>query len=188
MNTKRNELIRKISNHPEFQGIVVGGRIDCDRLCEKLNILGLNSCKDIYREIFGNNHNVYSMPVFSGTNNDCPINECPQQGAIPKACNWNCLYMGDKKVGARSFKSLESFYSGYWNNIGILQVPHHGTKAYSYHKLYEPAKFCIISCKSNSTTYPNKEVLKDIYDAGSLYYVVTDDAGTKKEFKYTLVH
>lgn len=73
-------------------------------------------------------------------------------------------------------------------NIGILQVPHHGTKAYSYHKLYEPAKFCIISCKSNSTTYPNKDVLKDIYDAGSLYYVVTDDAGTKKEFKYTLVH
>ena len=128
------------------------------------------------------------MPVFSGTNNDCPINECPQQGAIPKACNWNCLYMGDKKVGARSFKSLESFYSGYWNNIGILQVPHHGTKAYSYHKLYEPAKFCIMSCKSNSTTYPNKDVLKYIYDAGSLYYVVTDDAGTKKEFKYTLVH
>ncbi len=45
-----------------------------------------------------------------------------------------------------------------------------------------------MSCKSNSTTYPNKDVLKYIYDAGSLYYVVTDDAGTKKEFKYTLVH
>ena len=189
VNNKRNELIRKISSHPDFQGIVDGeGRIDTDLLSDRLNILGLDSCKGIYEQIFGKNHNVYSMPVFSGTTNNNFLNECCQNGMIPKPCNWNCLYMGDKKMGARLFKGFQSFYREYWNNIGILQVPHHGTKAYSYNKLYEPARFCIISCRSNSTKYPNKDVLFDIHNAGSLYYVVTDDAGTKKEFKYTLVH
>lgn len=188
VNTKRNELIRIISSHPDFQGIVVDGRVDSDLLSERLSVLGLERCKVIYQNIFGKDHNVYSMPVFSGTNKDCPMNECHQEGSIPKACNWNCLYMGDMKVGANSFNSLKSFYSGYWNNVGILQVPHHGTKGYNYKKLYEPVKFCIISCKPNSTRYPNKDVLMDIHNTGSLYYVVTDNAGTKKEFNYTLVH
>lgn len=182
---RRTQLIEAIRQSPDFQGVIsADGRVNIDNLSNRLNALGLDRCKEIYRQIFGSNHNIYSMPVFSGTENDL-LPTCCQNGSIPNTCNWNCLYLGDKKVGAKSFKSLQAFYRTYWGCTGVLQVPHHGSKGYSYSKLYDPKKICIVSCKSNSARYPNSYVIKDIIYNRSILYKVTEEVNTKVEFIYT---
>lgn len=190
VNTKRNELIRKISNHPDFQGIVVGGGIiDTDRLSEKLSILGLDRCTDIYEDIFGK-HNIYSMPVFSGID-CCSIGkcykECHKQGNFPSFCHTNCLYMGDYDAkDQNNYDALVKFFEHYWDRIGLIQVPHHGSKYNSDMKLYKPKKFCIISAKSGSRTHPDQMTINSIRSMGSIHTIVTEDKRTEQKFIYQL--
>lgn len=75
-----------------------------------------------------------------------------------------CLYMGDFDASETSnFISLESYYHDYWREIGILQVPHHGSKHNFNVALLAKACFYIISAGAeNKYKHPHAKVLKEI--------------------------
>lgn len=190
VNNYREKLISAINAHPDFQGVVVNdGIIDTYRLSERLNYLGLDRCKVIYKEIFGD-QNIYSMPVFSGI--DCSsigkcYKECHKQGNFPSFCHTNCLYMGDYNAKNQdNYDALTKFYKHYWDRIGLIQVPHHGSKFNSDEKLYKPKKFCIISAKNGSSKHPDQMTINSIRSTGSIHTIVTEDKRTEQKFIYKL--
>lgn len=190
VNNNRAKLISAIKAHPDFQGVVVDGVVDSELLSNKLNSLGLDRCTNIYEEIFGEYHNKYSMPVFSGI--DCSsvgkcYKECHKHGDFPSFCHTNCLYMGDYDAKNQdNYNALAKFYEHYWDRIGLIQVPHHGSKFNSDEKLYKPKKFCIISAKNCSSKHPDQMTINSIRSTGSIHMIVTEDKRTEQKFIYKL--
>lgn len=57
-----------------------------------------------------------------------------------------CLYMGDYDAsGNYKWKELYEAYDTYWENIGCIQIPHHGSKHNYNSKLAQLDAFYVMS-------------------------------------------
>ena len=94
-----------------------------------------------------------------------------------------CLYTGD---GDLNKADMEKIYKDYWNLIGIIQIPHHGSlKSFNKSVLKDQYFLCPISVgKNNSYGHPSTEVINEILLHGSYPIYVTED--TDSEFIETI--
>lgn len=139
--------------------------------------------------MYKDEHNSYSMPVYSGL--DCKPQchkGCHKQCEFVAFCHINCLYMGDYDAKSRTnYDNLKDYFKNYWDRIGLIQVPHHGSEHNSDNKLYEPNKLCIISSGRNDRyDHPDQATIDAIMKAGSIHMIVTEEKKTKQLFKYQL--
>lgn len=181
------------------------GNVDFDKLNEILKDTDIKDLKKAYKKVFGKKHNSYSMTVFSGTECHRCFKYCHIRlldflrtkscRYIPRYCTLNCLYCGDFEANPdypregcnTNGEKLTKYYQRYWDKIGLLQVPHHGSEHNLNERLYQPEKICIISAgKTDKYQHPNMPVLRAIWKAGSIPIIVTEDTRTKQEFTYHL--
>lgn len=94
-----------------------------------------------------------------------------------------CLYTGD---GDLNKADMEKIYKEYWNLIGIIQIPHHGSlKSFNKNILKDQYFLCPISVgKNNSYGHPSTEVINEILLHRSYPICVTEDADS--EFTETI--
>lgn len=87
-----------------------------------------------------------------------------------------CLYTGDYKIfGDEVVNELKKKYSGYWETLIAMQVPHHGSKLSFNRKLVMQGVYYIISARKNNDDHPSEQVKKDICQGGGNVKVVTED-------------
>lgn len=91
-----------------------------------------------------------------------------------------CLYTGDYDANAKDeqkVKELKRKYKRCWPYLGVIQVPHHGSK-YNYNtKLIKRGLACVISAGTkNRYKHPSKRVISDISNKGDCY-IVTEKGG-----------
>ena len=168
----------------------------------------VDKLKKAYRKVSGE-FNSNSMTLYSGPNNqdiragyDCVIGggmaDCEgdinitrnlaKGNDIKHYCNYiGCLYTGDYNAKKKQeFSELVSKYKEVWKNIGILQVPHHGS-SYNFNEgLINPGMICIISAgekmrnkrrgRGGGYQHPDTkvEVVNYIESRGALLYIVTE--------------
>lgn len=163
-------------------------------ICEEIRKIGVDILKRIYAKVYRNNHNSYSMPVYSGFRhcsngaNQC-FAVCPRRKHGDLHCQTNCLYTGDYDARTQAnFDNLKAYFSRYWNRIGLVQVPHHGSEHNSDHKLYShPDKLAIMSFGSkNRYGHPDSKTIEEIVSAGSVPIAVTEYGWTELRFEYRL--
>ena len=96
-------------------------------------------------------------------------------------CSCNCLYMGDYEALGNKQKLIKNYYSREWENIGIVQVPHHGSEHNSDDLFYHGKKcLCIISADSNDKyDHPDQVVLDAIANSHSIPIIVSENKKTK---------
>ena len=163
---------------------------------------GVKRCKKVYTDYFGEDHNSYSMTVFSGVLRDdemmsfikCSGRKLNQKRRYPPRCphydNWaclnpNCLYMGDFET-KDYMKLLQRFYRPLWDKIGQVQVPHHGSGYNHKDDLYEFAELGFISVgEENSYHHPNIDTLMGIKEMACRPILVTENMSTIKVFHAT---
>lgn len=94
-----------------------------------------------------------------------------------------CLYTGD---GDLNKADMEKIYKDYWNLIGTIQIPHHGSlKSFNRSILEDQYFLCPISVgKNNSYGHPSREVFREILLHGSYPICVTEDVDS--EFTETI--
>ena len=163
-------------------------------ICEEIRRIGVDILKRIYGKVYRNNHNSYSMPVYSGFSHCCKeayqcFVVCPRRKHGDLHCQTNCLYTGDFDARTQAnFDNLKAYYSRYWNRIGLVQVPHHGSEHNSDHKLYShPDKLAIMSFGSkNRYGHPDSKTIDEIVSAGSVPIAVTEYGWTELRFEYRL--
>lgn len=185
---KAETLLREVRKDPHFSGID-RDNIDINALFDTIKKIDVEVLKDIYARVYKNEHNSYSMPVYSGL--DCKsqcFKKCHKQGEFVTFCHTNCLYMGDYDAKDNtSYPLLKNYFKDYWDRIGLIQVPHHGSEHNSDSKLYVPNKLCIISSGRNDRyDHPDQATIDAIMSAGSIHMIVTEDEKTKQLFKYQL--
>ena len=133
--------------------------MDFANLRSYLQTNGVGACQKIYENHLNCKnktqvkHNSYSMttlsyfPQFNGNYQIMWNNS----NVSANTSLMNCLYMGDFEANDKypkqntNLKKLKFFYNSYWKNIGILQVPHHGSEHNYHDDLYDYQRLCIIS-------------------------------------------
>lgn len=85
----------------------------------------------------------------------------------------SCIYTGDTDLNIVKIKSI---FKNYWDNVGLIQIPHHGdAKSFNTNILDFP-KVCPISVgKNNSYGHPSDKVVIDILSHDSCPIFVTED-------------
>lgn len=191
-NSKSREVIKKISREKGFENVIIDERVDIHALSKVIRKAGVTKCKKIYKSIFGDKHNSYSMTLYSGR--DCGEQQCLQaclhrlEQYSNKLCTVNCLYTGDYEAKIdNNFNLLNGFYSKYWNHIGLIQVPHHGSENNLNKGLYSHEKICIISVgEIDKYGHPDKTTLDTIMGNNSIPIIVTENQNTKQQFTYNI--
>lgn len=208
---KFEELITELK--PEFEKIGFVFNQDfkatgyVEALCDEIRKIDVDILRQIYGKVYKNNHNSYSMSVYSGIgcgreydyDYDCRY-DCRYYGRrrflmYPWRTNHslpyhvNCLYTGDYNAeNGLNFTYLTTYFSRYWSRIGLVQVPHHGSEHNSDHKLYShPDKLAIMSFGSkNRYGHPDSKTIDEIVSAGSVPIAVTEYGWTELRFEYRL--
>ena len=85
-----------------------------------------------------------------------------------------CLYTGDGDLNKVKVKAI---YSNYWDFIGTIQIPHHGSLSSFDASILDNRQFlCPISVgKNNSYGHPSQEVISEILLNKSSPLLVTED-------------
>lgn len=206
---KYDELIDKLTPVFKKNGFVFNQDFKAagyvEALCDAIRKIKVSELKQIYGEVYGN-HNSYSMSVYSGIGcgreygygYDCDY-DCRYGRRCffmhrwrtdqSLYCNVNCLYTGDynAKKGL-NFTYLTTYFSRYWNRIGLVQVPHHGSEHNSDRKLYShPNKLAIMSFGTdNHYGHPDSKTIDEIVSAGSVPIAVTEYDWTEQRFEYPM--
>lgn len=169
-------LIQTISDLPQF----------IEEVCQPTfwgKSVHAKKLKGIYRKLPGN-INTNSMALYSGPTPLAPFmrQDVLLNGTIKHLigdCNDGCLYLGDFDA-SQNFDALFSAYSDYVPNIGIMQIPHHGSLDSYNRKISSLLFFFIISAGSkNPYRHPSTLVTVDLIKNRARFAVVTEDIGSR---------
>lgn len=85
-----------------------------------------------------------------------------------------CIYTGD---GDLNIVDIKSIYKNYWENVGTIQIPHHGDiKSFNKKVLKDKFYSCPISVgKTNSYGHPSSKVIAEILSSRSSPILVTEE-------------
>lgn len=145
--------------------------------------------KKAYSEVDGS-LNTNSMTLFSGIQKPdinqtfilpfnqfrCPIKDYYFDRCIFEVIKPNgCLYTGDYNAKS-NWEELYEAYKTYWNYIGCVQVPHHGSYRNYNSRFSSLNSFFVISAgKNNKYRLPSGLVIKDLISERKYPFIVTED-------------
>ena len=153
----------------------------------------LKDCVSVYKSYFnsGENHNAYSMTLFSGMRKPhsqlfmsnvrcCTGQYCDR--FYHHHSNPNFLYTGDFEPNnsyGENIQLIKRFYGPLWDTFDKIQIPHHGSRNNFSRDLYNGKYVGFISAgEKNRFNHPNKDTLLDIMDCGCVPHIVSDDVST----------
>lgn len=189
-----NNLLYKRS---PLKGLVRNRQVDFVKLHKFITSKSISQLQQIYKQALKVEHNSYSMTVLSYYSQYNPKNTQYQiwwnNNIIQNISLINCLYMGDFEANAnypkrnKNIENLKSYYAKKWKEIGLLQVPHHGSKHNYDDKLYDIQRLCVISHGDpDKYHHPDICVVNRIQQHHCTPIDVTDKPQTKNEFSYTI--
>ncbi|MDY0314114.1 MAG: MBL fold metallo-hydrolase [Bacteroidales bacterium] len=143
---------------------------------------------DIYEDVLGGakNFNANSLVLYSGPEDDKCTLKCIC--FTPKSTVFGMhlcasLYLGDYNVKEESkLNDLKTAFITNWDLIGVIQIPHHGSKHNFNQKLVKPNIHAIISA-GQDRKHPHGDTLKGICAERAHPLVVTEDPDS--EIVYT---
>lgn len=183
-NFRQKDRIQKLQDALNSRGIDINDVEEtwkCGTDSEKATII------EAYKEIPGG-LNTNSLTLFSGTEMTNIFQYLDSGKTCIKTCSdkWSecgfakqkagCLFTGDyDAAGKNKWTELYKAYEKYWNYIGCVQVPHHGSIYNFNEKLLELKCIYIISAGTvNRYKHPNGAVLKHFIMKRMLPFIVTE--------------
>ncbi|MGL5051540.1 MAG: hypothetical protein ACRC6E_13070 [Fusobacteriaceae bacterium] len=183
---KEKEFLKSLSNLLEVKEEDLNLEIlskKLEQLEEKEQIEFLKKLKVIYDHIFKKSKtNEYSLCIYSGP-------EKLKKPYILFEEEVGCLYTGDYRGKGKTLTSLKRAYSSVINDIGVIQIPHHGSiNNYQSDYIFKNVKECFInSLEFNKRGWhPNKKVVEDIEKQKCKLHVLTEKSSILKYNIYSV--
>lgn len=185
---------REKSRKQKFLSQLLLNGVEINKLMENLNDSAywkenLTEIEKAYYEVSGS-LNTNSMVVYSGPDyadlyfHDVRMcrNHCYHYCYSHKRCG--CIFMGDYDASGRAkWEQLSKSYEKYWENIGTIQIPHHGSRHNYNEEMSSNGSILVISSGfSNKYRHPHSMVIKDILESRSPVFWVTEKSGSTAEF------
>ncbi len=152
----------------------------------QMNSSNKDNVKNAYESIRGD-MNTNSLVLYSGVEKSSMFGRSIQSMAyyppyLEFCIEVGCLYMGDYCAkGARKMKKLEEAFSRYFNDVGTIQIPHHGsTQNYNSKLNFKKGLVSVISAGvGNKYKHPHGSTLKQIVLYGGIPVLVTEVIASK---------
>lgn len=151
--------------------------------------VGRKKLKEVYKKVEGglntNSLVIYSGPPLfhsKGWQRRIDNYECDYVCCCRTYFKNGCLYLGDFDA-RNNWGCVEAKYADYWENIGVIQLPHHGSQ-YNYNsKIISNNAFLIISAGFNNPyKHPHVKVLKELIRNNKRFAWVTEEIGSMIQF------
>ncbi|EGQ9522609.1 hypothetical protein Q9F29_004604 [Vibrio parahaemolyticus] len=141
--------------------------------------------KDAYTQLKGN-FNATTMTVYSGPYGEHGLEQFVYDsifGLYHITSCVACLFLGDFEA-SKNWNDLDRAYNGVWDNIGVIQIPHHGAKENYTSKLNsKPFTYSVISAGLvNSHRHPHSYTTGMILKNKGIMKVVTESPATRLQF------
>lgn len=204
-NIPNKEVENKIREEIEK---VFGKDITLQGIVEKLKKgeTDINVIKKLYKVLEGKT-NINSMVLFSGTDNYNVYSEIryPRHRCCFRNCNCLCripagfLYTGDYDAkNEDNWEYLFLAYITYWEYIGGIQLPHHGSN-YNYntqltddkisnsisgaYTVLNNMRYAIASVKEDDSSHPGQIALKDLIMKNKDIFIITEKEDSEVVFE-----
>lgn len=143
-----------------------------------LNNFSIGEIRKIYRQIEGKtNENSLLLCSFTKENNCNSLivyNNQPQN--CPCQLHSGCLYTGDSTLYKGLIDSLQVKLGTNMKYIGIIQVPHHGSKSSCKNRILEISKqsmyYFLSYGEGNTYGHPSNDVIKELIYGGKQIFCV----------------
>lgn len=190
---KRSEKTKQFTELVKTAGIEIKSPIDVLALLEdKSKFSALEKC---YKDVKGT-LNSNSLVLYSGPNTpkdksifaSYPLTFRPYTSFFPWPAG--CIYFGDYDAsGKLKWKEFESLFSKFWQDIGCVQIPHHGSRNnYNININERQPVLSILSCgEKNHFCHPHGSVLKSILKNDGYPLIVTEKPHTRFLQKIQLI-
>lgn len=193
-NIADNKLSALLNAESSFSQALSGKIIDLNKVSEIIKKSSMRHWRDVYKKVWGKNHNAYSLIVYSGNNSRRKVRVIGNSIPYRFHCNMaNCLYTGDFQPniihtsGIDNYEILKNFYKLFWTGIGIMQVPHHGSENEYNDNLYDFPRICIISAGSKDKHgHPDNNTITGIQNNRCLPVLVTGDPTSIVKISYKI--
>ncbi len=189
--SKRSKILRK---ELEKRNIDMYNVSDFESLWGKSKTREL--IKDAYKCVPGG-FNTNSLTLYSGPNIDVfshmGLLVCMNYFHRPIKQNYccelsepGCLYFGDYDAkGVSKWKEIYNRYKSFWDHIGIVQIPHHGS-CHNYNKninRIKPMISVIFAGYSNKYRHPHSSTIRNIIIDKGLPFIVNENIGSNLQFQ-----
>ncbi len=186
---EKSESLKKLRK--KLQEFADNKRIVLENLPQSINQKDLDELKNIYSQTLGNTHfNTNSMVVFSGVSprNSCYSQIVPKNDFVSyfynhqlKKYNPSCIYTGDFNLSGEKYNLLKKCYSYYvnenfWDTIGCIQIPHHGSIHNFNNELCE--NDCIFIISADLQTHPHPGVTNELKLRNCLHFITSNSLDT----------
>lgn len=163
----------------------------------KNNSSELTELKNIYKSIGANsrseNINENSLVVYSGPKiksyrvklNEGSIYSSSSKSNVFENIEPGCIYMGDYNL-KRYFDEFNNKFQHLYENVGVVQIPHHGSK-HSYNtrilNISSDVIFVISAGYHKYNWHPHKDVIFELIFNNRSFSIVSNDYDSKLVFK-----
>lgn len=144
--------------------------------------------KAAYRSVKGS-FNTNSMTLYSGNGDGGSRQYMLHRTCLRSCCTGNSypaggLYTGDYDAsGKNKWVKLCKAYDTYWDSIGCVQIPHHGSRHnYNQELAACNASFVISAGRTNRYQHPHGLVVKDLLLHQREVHLVTEDTSSEVSF------
>ena len=152
-----------------------------------------NRLKKAYENVNGS-LNTNSMVVFSGAidtyQHFCLLktDDCYQcDNCHANVYKSGCLYTGDYDCsGKNKYSDLNKAFINYWESIGCITIPHHGSQRNYDERLTDNKNiFCIISSgNKNNYNHPHATVMRDLLQKRILTFLINENNSKFQTYIY----
>jgi len=150
--------------------------VDISNIENKLTTNKINIINKYKSVIDRGGFNANSLVVFSGFRNHANCN-------ITSSCKFlcqevvskknGCLYLGDFEAKEDdSMQILKSVFHNYWDNISVVQIPHHGSYK-NYHTELSWSESISVISTGFRYSHPSSKVIEDIKSNNSYACIVS---------------
>ncbi|MFI3168445.1 MAG: MBL fold metallo-hydrolase [Faecalibacterium sp.] len=156
-----------------------------DITCTSTHPDDLSKAKEVFdRFIPKKDRNIRSMVVYSGGMDAWKTAGYYEERGIAwlrfygHRIKSGCMYLGDLKLHTELLKQLEDSYQMYRNNVGMVQVPHHGSR-HNFHEdvfcLFKSAElYFICAGTKNKYRHPDVKVVQEIIVSGKILVKIAE--------------
>lgn len=180
-----SKLIENLKNEFKFHTLsdeAIANKVE--KLWETGTEQDKKKIKEAYKGIQGS-FNANSMTLFSGFNVEMQKNDSSkpspnsmEHNSFPFICykRNGCLYTGDYEAASKKkWRDLYHAYQNYWDVIGYVQLPHHGSrKNFNDEFLKMDSSFIISAGIYNTYGHPDSDVIKKILKQKKEVFLVNE--------------
>lgn len=192
---RRNKLVTELKKNDYFVNAAKTMNCSVENLLHNDKFIedNFSIINSIYKEICSDGANRCSLIVYSGPVDSkvVPIRCCVCEPAFwyiyeYRLIRCGCLYFGDTDLnqgrGQKIIRQLKIFLQHCVDEIGTIQLPHHGAKK-NFNKLllaYNNDTKLFFASYGNNNTYghPSYDVIEQIISSDNIFYGVNENRGS----------